>query len=385
MKKFFICILLMLISIPVYAKEDTFYYDSERVEEMWITKVNGEQTRSAHPYLIKRRSDNSYIYCLEPFVLLENDSKYVVDNDYTKYGLTKEEIDRINLIIYYGYGYGNHTSDVWYGVTQYLIWKESDKEADIYFTSEKNGTREDLYVNEIKEIEDLIISHNIEPNFIKDYKISIDSELVIQSNVNLKDYEIVTDIKYNIDDNKLVFDTSVSGSYKVLMKKKSNRFNSDYLLYHSESSQDVIIPGNSDVYAKEYEFNIDILEGKVVLEKISSFDNTKLAGAKYGIYKEDLLVKELITLENGMAEVSLPFGEYYLKEIEAPPGYKLDTTIYKFVVDENNLNVKLSLKDDRIVIEVPNTGLKSKKYSSLCFLFIGVVLLLYGKKECNLH
>ena len=352
MKKLFISLLLMLVCIPVYAANDvTFYYDSKRVEEMWITRVGSSETRSAHPYLLKRRGDNTYVYCLESFKLMQNDSKYTYDNDYTKYGLTKSDIDRINLIIYYGYGYGNHTSDKWYGVTQYLIWKITDKDADIYFSNERYGSKANLYVDELNEIESLIKEHNTEPNFIKDYIISTNSNLVIDSNINLSNYDIVSNAKYDIKNNKLYFNNLDVGNYKVKLVKKNNRFNSDYMLYYSNESQNVIIPGNSNVTSKEYSFNISVEEGTIELTKKNK-DNEYLSGAKYGIYNGNELVTELTTDEKGYASTKLAFGKYVLKELSAPLGYEVDSKEYEFEFNKDNKKVNFELTDSKIYIEI---------------------------------
>ena len=234
MKKIIIILLLMFICVPVHAKENTFYYDSERVEEMWITKVNSSETRSAHPYLIKRRSDNTYVYCLEPFILLQNDVEYTL-GDINKLGLTQDQVNNINLLIYYGYGYGNHTTDKWYGITQYLVWKEADKNADIYFSEVKNGPKVDLYRSEINEIYNLIEEHNKTPNFIKDYIMSTNDTLEIDSNIDLDNYEIYSTAEYELNNNKLTFKDLAVGEYQVSLKKKNNRYNTEYLLYYNNN------------------------------------------------------------------------------------------------------------------------------------------------------
>lgn len=381
MRKLILSFLLMLVWIPVYAKEETFYYDEERVEEMWITKVNSEETRSAHPYILKRRSDNTYVYCLEPFEEMENDVDYILDNDYTKYGLTKAQMDKVNLIIYYGYGYGNHNTDKWYGVTQYMIWEVVDTDSKFYFTLEKNGEKKDLYVEEMNEIESLIEKHNLEPEFIKDYELSIEQDLVLESNVDLSNYEIITDLNYKIDSNKLIFSDVQKGNYEVGLRKKVNSYKTDYLLYKSNKSQDVIIPGNSNVLNKEYSFNINVYEGELILEKISSFDNTKLEGAIYGIYKGDELVNKITTDKKGYASIILPLGEYTLRELEAPDGYKIDEKIYDFVIDKDNLIIKKKLVDDKEIIDIPDTGLKSKRNCCFIFILLGFIGLVYEKKK----
>lgn len=378
MKKLIVFILLMLISVPVYA--ETFYYDNERVEEMWITKINDKETRSAHPYLIKRRSDNSYIFCLEPFTMLENDVKYIEDDDYEKYGLTKEQIERINLIINYGYGYKQHTSNIWYGVTQYLIWKEADKKADIYFTDKQNGAKKDLYRDEISEIEKLIKEHNTEPNFLKDYNISINQELLIDSNINLDNFKIESKLDFKLENNKLILSASKPGKYLVKLIRKENRFKTKFALYYSSISQNIIVPGYSENYYQEYLFNVNVLEGKIIIDKKNRLNEEKLCGAIYGIYKDNQLIKKITTNEQGQAEVSLELGNYVIKEIEAPTGYNLDTKEYSVILDEKNLEASLKLYNDKIIIKVPDTySINYSKRYSLVLLIIGISLL-YVKK-----
>lgn len=60
---------------------------------------------------------------------------------------------------------------------------------------------------------------------------------------------------------------------------------------------------------------------------------------------------ELTTSAEGIVEISgLYWREYYIKEIEAPKGYTLDETEYKFTVGRTTVSetVKLNVKDDRI-------------------------------------
>lgn len=72
-------------------------------------------------------------------------------------------------------------------------------------------------------------------------------------------------------------------------------------------------------------------------------------GAKYGIYNDKgKLLEELVTSTvkkgsityDGFAESedTYPFGDYYIQEIEAPPGYLLDTTKYEFTLNANTLD-----------------------------------------------
>lgn len=384
MKKIILFIILMLVCAKVSALE-SFYYDSEKVSDMWINKEKNGEKRSANPYMIKREKDDTYVFCLEPFTLLVNGSKYKQDNDYTKYGLTEKQFNRINLIAYYGYGYKKHTSKKWYGITQYLIWKEADKKANIYFSSTQNGTKKDLYKEEIDEIEKLILEHNKQFDIEKKYKISKGENLSIKSNINLDDYQIITDIEYSLSDSTIsIYDLEV-GTYNIKLKKIDDRFSTSVMMYQNSTSQDVILPGFTSIYDKEYEFSIEVVEGSLKLNKESSDTKERLEGATYGIYKDDKLIDKITTSKNKDTLITLQVGKYKLKELVAPPGYKLDDKEYEFEITYDNLDVEITLTDDKILVKVPSTGLKSYKKINYLLIIIGVIGLLYDKKKYQVH
>ena len=68
--------------------------------------------------------------------------------------LTKEQIERVKLISYYGWGYKEHTDLKWYAITQFMIWEESYPYATYYFSNTLGGPKVIKYTEEINEIED---------------------------------------------------------------------------------------------------------------------------------------------------------------------------------------------------------------------------------------
>ena len=75
------------------------------------------------------------------------------------------------------------------------------------------------------------------------------------------------------------------------------------------------------------------VNGSVKLEKVDE-ENKPLNGALFGLYNaSDSLIKEVESDENGIVKVTdLAPGDYYLKEIKSPEGYKLDETKYNFTI-----------------------------------------------------
>jgi fibro-slime domain-containing protein/LPXTG-motif cell wall-anchored protein len=125
--------------------------------------------------------------------------------------------------------------------------------------------------------------------------------------------------------------------------------------------------------------------GNVEFDKVDADDNSLLAGAVFGLYKDDRctipLTEELKTggrrafiVEtdaNGHAKLEdVPLGDYYLKEIHAPDGYPIaigDGTVRVRVYLDSNGNVKTSINgeetDAKILNRKPakiNLGLKKE-------------------------
>ena len=151
-------------------------------------------------------NDNEVYYCIEPEVQMALKSEAVIGshtiyegyNNITKYSRIKSSnYDRISLLAYYGYGYkGNgidHTDKKWYGITQVLIWKAVREDVTYKFLTGRYGKiDEDLYKEEIKELEYLVKNHNVLPNFNeKDIKLEKGQKIALKDTNNvLNSYKI---------------------------------------------------------------------------------------------------------------------------------------------------------------------------------------------------
>ena len=93
------------------------------------------------------------------------------------------------------------------------------------------------------------------------------------------------------------------------------------------------------------------------------------------------------TDENGEITIEeLRFGRYYILEKEAPEGYTLNEEKMYFEILEDGEIVKCTMVDEKIIIEVPNTGVDDyhiiEIVSSLLVLGgIGVIVYVIKKKR----
>lgn len=113
-----------------------------------------------------------------------------------------------------------------------------------------------------------------------------------------------------------------------------------------------------------------------------SYNNVDLEGIKFGLYtghdicdvdgdllvSKDTLIKTLVTDEKGIfnGEVDIPFGTYYLKELETIEGYILDNNIYEFNVsyDSDKEKVEIFITKEPIVNEIIKSNLVIYKVDS---------------------
>lgn len=124
-----------------------------------------------------------------------------------------------------------------------------------------------------------------------------------------------------------------------------------------QDSVTAVIKGEKEVINKEPRGSISLVKDFAEDENISQQEKeaATLAGAVYGLYAKDDIksksgakeffkkgekVGEFITDENGISKpvIGLPMGKYYVKELKAPKGCKLDNEEHE---------IKLSYKDQK--------------------------------------
>ena len=370
MKKLLFIILFFFLSINVYALDKTdSFYSGDWIPNIYINKVKSGTIHYRQARFIRRKSDGGVAYCIEPFQDMKTSGNY---NGYTIESIEGLKIDKtvfnkIKLIAYYGYGYDGHTDSKWYPITQVMIWREVDKNAQFYFTDSLNGTKTNKYDNEINEITKLVNEHYLLPSFAnKEFVYSIDSSnsLIDKNNV-LNNYSItqnnILDIKKS--SNSLTINTNEEGAFTVEFQRRFNKYSVKTYLFVDESYQNIITPGNIEDIT--FKMNVKVVGGNIKITKLDYDNNSKepsgegiLAGSTYEIYDGDELVDTLVIDENCEAiSKLLPFGDYVIKEVKSMNGYLLDNEEYNVSIDQNQTLIDISLKN-----KIKKSTLKITKY-----------------------
>ena len=352
MKKFLIILLMCIlgiIDVQAYDTTDTFYYDT-KVENMYITKVKDGVSKNGAPFLL-HKSNGELVYCLEPFLYLDKGTYYGYKEFSDIFKLSEAAIEKMNLIAHYGYGYPNHTDLKWYGVTQYLIWNELGLD-DLYFTDSYYGNRIVAYTNEIDEMNNLINNHYKVPSFKDNLELEANTKVELEDTNNvIGNFELVSDTdKIRIEGNRLVIDNLDVGDYHISFVKKENK--EHYMLYYNDNGQNLLLPGKVNDVKKD--MSITVKKGSLTVRKHDSKNDTvkdglTFKGAKYGIYSlDDKLIQKVELDEMGTTNISISFGKYYLKEIEAPIGYLKDDDKHYFEINFTDNDIAMDVTDDII-------------------------------------
>lgn len=337
---------------------------------------NLERTTIDNVYAIANLEDGKHLYNLEIYKM-NNRTAYCLEigkkittntynstTDLTTTGLSNEQIEYIKKIMYYGYDYSNHNDYRYYMAAQELIW-EYIENIDVYWTTELDLNGQEMPIEIYKRtIEKEIERSSLIPSFSnKEYQLLAGQELELEdTNRVLSDFDITitNTVSYNKNNNILNISTNKDRlqSIEVTLTRKNYYFQ-DSTLYYSDSSQKLISAGKLDMPTTK--FNIETIGGNLNIKLVDadtkdplSQGQASLTGASYAIYDENDKVVDTFTTEEGVLnriENLLP-QKYYIKQLKASQGYKLNDNIIEFeinsfekdlVVEEEIIKSKLEI------------------------------------------
>lgn len=333
-------------------------WPSEHIPNIFIRKYRDDgYIKYQQARFMRRSEDNAFMYCLQPFVDIDNNLPYynIARSDFASVlNITEEQWDRIALLAYYGYQYNengfNHSNNKWYAITQLMIWRTIEPQNKFVFTDTLNGKNlPNKFADEIAEMDMLVKNHYTRPNFnITDLSIPLgQSKTLTDSNDVLKYFKVSSteNVNAKIEGNNLILTATEIGKAKVNLVKKATKHSAPPIVYFKDGSQNVMRVGYYDPLPAL--FNLDVIGGRVEIYKLDSETkesfpqgNASLENAIYGIYTtNNEKIGELTTDSDGYAISDyLPsLGEFYVKEITPSKGYTLDKNKYSFIVDKDNL------------------------------------------------
>lgn len=340
----------------------------------------------------KRTAEVDYYYCL-------NIHKKTAQNVEAKLVKSGSKVDGgIVHILKNGYPYKSITGDKDkdFYITQTAVWWYLDNTTGSTNLGEQfkvNGS--DTY-NLRKYVKALVqegMNHKNDSVSIKDTKLVIgtsSNKLSLQGS-NFESTAIKATTISNLDSYKVTL-TNAPSNTKIVKNGSEFKYTGEFTVNANESFK-VVVPassvsklqstikvtakGTGNVQYKGYEYqpvnkdmqNIAIVEpiqqtvkstieleidsSKVTITKIDAKTNQPLANAKLTI--KDANGKTITTWTssvNGHVVRNLPNGTYTVEEIQAPQGYKLNTTPVKFTITDKNRDIKLTFENTPIQVVV---------------------------------
>ena len=362
MKKI-IYITLIVLSFLLFNKNvHAITFGSERFTDVAVRKVLGSQQSDNTGGRIFVNGTNEIAYCIEPFGTLTNNGTYYSYNgDPSKVNLDKSRIERINKLIYYGYGYKNHTERKWLIVTQMMVWRAAVPNGQFnWLQSLSNKVIINPYNAEIAELETLIRTHDTKPSFYDNNTLLIKNNLTLtDTNFVLSNYKIKSASLVNarIEENNLIIEkTDELGTGEIVLEN-DGELNKTSEYYYDSESQNVVVRGNYEPV--ELKLKVAVIKGSVTIKKIDqelevneSQGDSNINGAIFELFDSDNNFIQEITLdEEGIGKVeNLDVGSYIIKEKEPGTGYIKSESVY---------NVEITIENKDVEVIIANKVIKS--------------------------
>ncbi len=340
---------LFFINNNVKAKEVEFY-EAEKIDNIYTKSVSKNVTHFQKSRFFRRKSDNVAAYCIEPFESFYEDHNYNNIEDINN--IDDNTLKRISLIAYYGYNYDNHTDNKWYAITQLMIWRETNKDDEFYFTDKLNGNKITRFEDEINEINNLVNNHDKLPSFSnKNLNIKLGEKYIIDSN-NIIDGFTSDNNNIEISNNRIDISKLKPGNYKINFKKILIDRGENILFYFNENSQNLMSIGNS--YTPTFSLNLNIYNPSIKIEKYDKDDqsikNKDLCSSSFQLLDNNMNFIKNIELNDTCSQIinDIDIGTYYIKEIKTGKSYKLNDEVFKIELDINNQEKILKIYNERI-------------------------------------
>ena len=344
--------------------QDTLYQDDAYKFWVAIYVRDGSHMVATQESMIRRSSDNAPVYCVQAHVQFNSGSSVTGIADENQMAsltnLSQEQINRIRLIAYYGYGYEGHTSPEWYYATQLMIWNITNP-GYVWAIADNDQTltpsnRYDAYYNEINSLVD---NHKTTPSFNRQKVEMKGGDTITLTDTNgvlSKYYENYEDdhIKAEVQGNNLVVTAKTSYEGRITLNVKENT--NEPLLYEG-ANQYCMSAGDPDM-------NIAMLElyatQDTTITKVYGADKDGIyqpeEGAVFEVYNADTneLVETVTTDKDGKFTLTTGYGTYRIHQIKGQEGYDF-VKDYTFTVDGSTDKANVYFKNEYITSDLEFT------------------------------
>ncbi len=355
-KKIYIFLILFFSCFLLNVKAETAtFYEAEYISNIYLNRYQYTTYKNYYQQarFFRKTGTNEFVYCIEPFIFLDESTPY--ESSTTISSLTESQIDEIKKIAYFGYGYGDHTTNKWYAITQVMIWRVADRTGGYFFSDSLNGRNVNYYASEIETIQQLVNSYSTLPSFANQtYEIVEGQDLTLEDTNNRLSQFISTSHNTTIENNTLKITNLEEGEYTISLTKDSPG-NTPTIFYASPTSQNLVQRGDQ---LPKVETNIQVKVQKTYLEVTKIDKDTQsttpsgeasLEGTTYELQDEEKnTIQEIIVENNQIFLENLDYGTYYLTEIKAGTGYLIDNQTYEINICEETPEVSLTLENEVI-------------------------------------
>lgn len=264
--------------------------------------------------------------------------------------LSKEQLEYIKAIAYFGYEYPNHDDNKYYMAAQELIWEYLNN-IDITWTNQLdiNGPKINIdnYKNEINSLVKRYITPLSIPKLVT-YKLD-SSNVINDPNNSITFYKATSknNQQLKILDNNLLINigTNFVGKDQITLTR-TNNYNYLSQVYNFENSQIMLSAGNLE---KRTETIDVIIKGAKLYIYVKDKDTNaytpkgqaSLIDPEYELYDENnkLLYTFKIPYPGFTILTNLVYGTYYIKQTKASEGYMLNNETIEFKINELNKNI----------------------------------------------
>ncbi len=354
MKKIILFLIILFSSFLTVDARTHYFYEGEYINNIFMNRLKDNIIDYQQARVFRNSYSYAPAYCIEPYATFTNGASYYESNDASS--LTNEQEERVKLISYYGWLYPGHEDNKWYAIAQFMIWEASYPNAKYYFSDTLGGPKVTKFTDEINEINNLINNHYQKPSFESTNIIEKKNKTITLNDKNkvLEKYQ-VTSNNATIENNNIIVKDLKPGTHTITLEQKLEGNSS--IFYESSSSQDLVSIGHPDPITLS--ITVTIQETKASIKKIDSDTktnnpqpNTSLIGAKFNLYKDNKLLKEIILTNTELELEDLDYGKYYLEETTPGTGYQLNKEKHHFEITKDNPTTSVTIENEVIKKEI---------------------------------